>query len=183
MKSISNRLQSGVNKNRMSKLKHPLKLSVHLTKTADSSVTGIFTLARTTKRAFPTKPNEKTNECIHPSVLEQISSYPNLQPVIQAHPELVCKLQALEEQFKAIWEKKYNPESPRALEYAARLVKDHDSGIWTVGSRISRVFSWSLKRKTVVKSEGGKVLSERSNVGGVVVKAGLPVTQTPPPIP
>lgn len=150
----------------------------------DSS-TGIFTLAKSIKRSIPTKPNRKTNEMIHCSVVKQLDSHPDLQPIIKAYPELVCELQPLEKQFKAFWESKYDPELPRTQEYAARLAKDHaqDSGIWSVGSRISRLFSHTLKRKTGIRYENGKPLMERSKAGDVAVKAGLPVSETRPPVP
>jgi len=148
----------------------------------DSS-TGIFTLARTIKRDIPMEHNDKTNEYIHPSVLAQKSSYPNLEPIIKAHPELVCELQHLEIQFKAIWANKYDPESPRAQAYAARLKKDHDGGIWSIGSRVSRIFNRTVKKKTGISYESGKPLFERSKAGDIAAKAGLPVTETRPPIP
>ncbi|KXN90069.1 hypothetical protein AN958_05074 [Leucoagaricus sp. SymC.cos] len=149
------------------------------------SATGIFTLARTIKRDIPTQPNAKTNETIHSSVIRQLSSYLDLQPIVEAYPDLVCELQPLEKQFQIVWEGKYDPELSRAQEYAARLAKDHvhDSGIWSVGSRISRLFSHTLKRKTGVSYENGKPLLERSRAGDAALKAGLPVTETRPPIP
>ncbi len=106
-----------------------------------------------------------------------------MEPVLKAHPELVCELQHLESQFKAIWNNKFDPELPHVQEYAAKLKKDHDGGVWNIGSRVSRILSRSLKKKTGVRFESGKPLLERSKVGDVAVKAGLPVTETRPPIP
>lgn len=160
----------------------PISGWVSLTQWANSSATGIFTLARTIKRDIPSKPNNKTHDYIHPSVLAQKSSYPHLEPILKAHPELVCELQQLEKQFKALWANKFNAESPRAQAYATKLKRDHDVGIWNIGSRVSRMFSRSVKKKTGVSFENGKPLLERNAVGDFAVKAGLPVTETRPPI-
>lgn len=132
---------------------------------------------------MPTKPNEKTNESIHPSVLARLSSYPDLQAIVKAHPSLICELHALEKQFKFFWGSKYDSESPRAQAYEVQLAKEQDSGIWGIGSRISRIFSRTIKRKTGIKYESGKPLLERNKAGDVAAKAGLPVTETRPPIP
>jgi hypothetical protein len=119
-------------------------------------------------------------------VVQHLSSYPDLQSAVKAYPQLVCELGPLEKQFKTIWESKYNPEVTRARDYAAQLAKDNaqDSGFWQVqGSKISRFFSRTVKRKTGVKYEDGRPLYERSKTGDVAAKVGLPVSETRPPVP
>ena len=68
-----------------------------------SPITGIFSLAHTITRQFPTDFNETTRETIHASVLEQEKINPLLASVIAKHPELVTKLMPLEEELKLNW--------------------------------------------------------------------------------
>jgi len=114
--------------------------------------------------------------------MQRLSSYPDLQSVVKAYPELVCELQPLERQFKVCWETKYNPESSGAQEYAAQLAKDHvrDSGIWGVGSRISRFFTI---KETRIWYKNSKPFKETDRVEDMVVSTGLPPAETCLPIP
>lgn len=68
-----------------------------------SSKTGIFRLADTITREFPTAPDPVTHETIHPSVLNQDTILPQLKETLAAHPELVAKLLPLEDEVKANW--------------------------------------------------------------------------------
>ncbi|EPQ60681.1 hypothetical protein GLOTRDRAFT_118837 [Gloeophyllum trabeum ATCC 11539] len=65
--------------------------------------TGIFMLADTIQRQYPTSTNEVTHEHIHPSVLEQKSLLPALRADIEQHPELIAELMPLEEEMRQNW--------------------------------------------------------------------------------
>jgi hypothetical protein len=72
---------------------------------------------KTIQREIPAKPDERTKEYIHPSVLARISSYPELKNALDDHPQLLWNLRVLEMQLKEFWEVKYDPESSDAQAY------------------------------------------------------------------
>jgi hypothetical protein len=134
-------------------------------------------MAKTIQREMPARPDEKTSETIHPSVLARISSYPKLQVALQDYPRLVWDMHVLEMQLRAFWETKYDPESSRALAYAAELVKRQSS----FGSRINRLllsaFTWpdsgsEGNSKHLLKQD------EIENTG--TLRSGLPVIEPQP---
>jgi hypothetical protein len=68
-----------------------------------SSTTGVFVLANTIQRRFPTSVDPITHESIHSSVLMQSAMLPQLADTMAAHPNLVCQLMPLEQQAKEQW--------------------------------------------------------------------------------
>jgi hypothetical protein len=171
--------QDGANKSHISKLEAISSRRYSLTRRSQSSVTGVFIMAKTIQREIPAKPNEQTSETIHPSVLERISSYPKLKVALEGHPQLVWNLHALEMQLRAFWEDKYDPESSRAQAYTTQRVKRQGS----FGLRISRLLStWTFTRHDS-RSDSGKPLLEEDNMGSAgILKTGLPVIDQPRPI-
>ncbi|THH16823.1 hypothetical protein EW146_g3879 [Bondarzewia mesenterica] len=67
------------------------------------SVKGVFALADTIKRHFPTSFNPVTQETIHQSVLYQDTILPDIKDVLAQNPELLNDLMPLEEELKANW--------------------------------------------------------------------------------
>ncbi|KAI0004139.1 hypothetical protein BJV74DRAFT_763443 [Russula compacta] len=68
-----------------------------------NSRTGIFVLADTIHRQFPTSFNPTTHESIHPSVLTQSAMLPQLRDTLATHPDLIYPLMPLEQQAKQRW--------------------------------------------------------------------------------
>jgi len=68
-----------------------------------SSRSGVFVLADTIQRQFPTSFDPITHERIHPSVLMQSAILPQLANTLATHPDLVAQLMPLEQQAKQQW--------------------------------------------------------------------------------
>jgi len=67
------------------------------------SRSGVFVLADTIQRQFPTSIDPITHERIHPSVLMQSAILPQLANTLATHPDLVAQLMPLEQQAKQQW--------------------------------------------------------------------------------
>jgi hypothetical protein len=88
----------------------------------DSPIEGISTFSMASNRKFPEgKPDDRTHEYIHESVLDHPACPPKIKETVEKYPEIVCKLSAYEAQVKDKWS--YDKSSPMAVEYEARLSK------------------------------------------------------------
>lgn len=134
---------------------------------------GIFVLLPSVQRPIPTGPNEITKESLHLSVIEQTKHSARVAQLLKAHPEIVSKLEPLEEGFRKNWP--YLQESAAARTYSSdletQLKKSEESSqpttslIRTVSkmrTSITRTLSLRRERRTStihIHAEGAEMVN------------------------
>ncbi|KIJ26137.1 hypothetical protein M422DRAFT_55669 [Sphaerobolus stellatus SS14] len=83
--------------------------------------TGIFKLAATGLRTFPTKTDDDTHEYIHPSVLSQTITIPEVTESIKANPALLCDLDDMGKMVRSLEKVETTPDD---LDDAEHIVKE-----------------------------------------------------------
>ncbi len=91
-----------------------------------SPLTGIYKIAKVSRREPPSETNEVTHERIHPSVMAQPNLSPHVRSIVDSNPSILHGLLPWECKVKGVWDAKLQSESFRPQALAKHFDSSHN---------------------------------------------------------
>ncbi|RDX55781.1 hypothetical protein OH76DRAFT_1337360 [Lentinus brumalis] len=89
-------------------------------------LTGIYKIAKVSRREPPSETNEVTHERIHPSVMAQPNLSPHVRSIVDSNPSILHELLPWECKVKGVWDAKLQSESFRPQALAKHFDSSHN---------------------------------------------------------